>query len=609
MSYKSLQDCVVDLERSGHLIRIKEQVNPYLEMAEIQRRVFAAEGPALFFERVKGSPFPAVSNLFGTMERARFIFRHSLRKVEKLVTLKKDPLQFIAHPLKYSPAVITAYTMLPKKKQRASVLQNQTTIERLPQIQSWPGDGGPFITLPQVFSLPPGDQNIMHSNLGMYRIQLAGNQYRPNEQAGLHYQLQRGIGVHHAQAIREQKPLKVSIFVGGPPAHTFAAVMPLPEGLSELIFAGALNRRRFRYVWQDGFVCSAEADFCITGTVEQRLLPEGPFGDHLGYYSLRHPFPVLKVDMVYHRKNAVWPFTVVGRPPQEDTVFGKIIHEITAPLIPEQIPGLKTVHAVDAAGVHPLLLAVGSERYTPYRQRQPQELLTIANAALGFGQLSLAKYLFIAAQEDDRNLDVNDIRGFFRHLLSRIDWRRDVHFQTQTTMDTLDYSGGEINKGSKVVLAAAGAPMRKLAYKIPAGLNLPSGFSNPVTPLPGILLIQVRAYQGRSRCEDEIRELNKALTGTKEAHGFPLLVLVDDSAFAGQSLDNFLWVTFTRSDPAADIYGIGAFTDQKHWGCTGPLIIDARVKPHHPPVLESDPAVVKKVEQLAASGGSLHGIL
>src|SRR5207248_10765310 len=303
-------------------------------------------------------------------------------------------------------------------------------LDRLPQVQCWPSDGGAFITLPVVYTEDPDRPGFSRSNLGMYRVQLSGNQYEINREIGLHYQIHRGIGVHHAAAIRRGEPLRANIFVGGPPALTLAAVMPLPEGLPELAFAGALGGRRVRLVqarqgdMKPGLPIAADADFCITGTVDPALqLPEGPFGDHLGYYSLAHPFPVLNVEAVYHREGAIWPFTVVGRPPQEDTGFGQIIHELTGPVIPTVVPGVHAVHAVDAAGVHPLLLAVGSERYVPYAERRkPQELLTCANSILGQGQLSLAKYLFIAAREDDPALDVYDIPAFFRHMLERVDW-------------------------------------------------------------------------------------------------------------------------------------------------------------------------------------------
>jgi 4-hydroxy-3-polyprenylbenzoate decarboxylase len=440
------------------------------------------------------------------------------------------------------------------------------------------------------------------SNLGMYRVQLGGNEYAADREIGLHYQIHRGIGVHHAKAIQRGVPFRVNIFVGGPPALTLAAVMPLPEDLPELTFAGALGGRRVRLIAQGNCLpLAADADFCITGTVDPvKQLPEGPFGDHLGYYSLAHPFPVLNVEKVYHRKDAIWPFTVVGRPPQEDTSFGAIIHEITGPIIPTVVHGVHAVNAVDAAGVHPLLLAIGSERYAPYSpRRQPQELLTSANALLGQGQLSLAKYLLIVAREDAPDLDIHDIPRFLRHLLERVDWTSDLHFQTRTTIDTLDYSGHGLNQGSKVVIAAAGPARRKLATQILGDLRLPYGFRGPRVCLPGVL-----AVAGEGGADHFCDSWPQGAID-----GFPLIVIVDDSEFSARTLNNFLWVTFTRSNPAADIHGIGAFTAQKHWGCAGSLVIDARIKPHHAPPLLEDPAISRRVDALGAPGGPLHGII
>ncbi len=607
--YRSLSDVINDLDKTNQLLRIREEVDPNLQMAEIQRRVFAAGGPAVYYERVKGSPFPAVSNLFGTVERAEYLFRHTLKTVKTIIRLKADRQQLLRNLNHFSALPAAGLNALPLRVRPGSAGFIETTISALPQIKSWPNDGGAFITLPQVFSLPPGNRKLSKSNLGMYRVQLSGNSYKTDEQIGLHYQIHRGIGVHHSIARRKGEALKVSIFIGGPPAHTFAAVMPLPEGLPETAFAGVLAGRRFRYFEQDGFIISADADFIITGTIEDETLPEGPFGDHLGYYSLAHDFPVLKVHKVYHRPGAVWPFTVVGRTPQEDTIFGQLIHEMTGPMIPASIPGLKSVHAVDAAGVHPLLLAIGSERYVPYQKREPQELLTTANAILGFGQLSLAKYLFMVAQEDNPDLDIHDIPVFFRHFLERVRWERDLHFQTRTTMDTLDYSGIGLNKGSKVVIAAAGEVVRKLAHTPPQKINFPKEFTPSKVVLPGILALQAPAYKDKIQSEEDIARLAESLVQQPDLEGFPLIVLADDSAFLAGNINNFLWVTFTRSDPAADIYGAGSFTQDKHWGCHGPLIIDARIKPHHAPLLESDPQTVKSVDALAAPGKSLHGII
>ncbi len=595
-----MNDCVLDLEKHGHLKRIPFEVDPNLEMAEIHRRVYDAQGPALLFEKVKGSPFRAVSNIYGTTERTAFIFRNTLKKVQKVIELKADPMSFLKNPLKYAGAPFTAITALPMKTWSAPVLYGKTTIDQLPQIKSWKDDGGAFITLPQVMTLPPNDTNIMHSNLGMYRIQLSGNDYVTNEEIGLHYQLHRGIGVHHTEYNQSEEPFRCAIFVGGPPSHAFAAIMPMPEGLSELTFAGMLGGRRFRYVRKDGHVISADADFVITGIIRKgEKKPEGPFGDHLGYYSLTHDFPVMEVENVYHRKDAIWQFTVVGRPPQEDSSFGWLIHQLVEPLTSQEFPGIRDIHAVDASGVHPLLLAIGSERYMPFRERKPEEILTQANHLLGKGQTTLAKFVIIAADGDDPKLDTHEMPHYFNHVLERIDQTRDLHFQTRTTIDTLDYSGSGWNEGSKVVIACCGEKRRELKQELPAGFTLPGGFTTPIFVMPGVLAVQSPRFESDASYDEAARftqEMEK-YADYFEKH-IPLILLVDDSAFTAATLNNFLWVTFTRTNPSHDIHGIRAFIENKHWGCRGGLVFDARIKPHHAPELIRDEAVSEKVDRI-----------
>lgn len=613
MNYRSLRECVDDLERAGHLVRIETEIDPHLEAAEIQRRVFAAGGPAIYFANVKGCRFPMVSNLFGSRERVHFMFRKTLRAVERVVALKIDPMALISRPWEYPLAAKTALTMLPKRVRRGPVMECETTIDQLPQLVSWPNDGGAFVTLPQVYTEDPNKPGMMKSNLGMYRIQLSSPHHEANREIGMHYQIHRGIGVHHTAALERGESLPVNVFVGGPPAMTLAAVMPLPEGLPELLFAGALGGRRVPMARPKGGIgVYADADFCISGRVDpNKRKPEGPFGDHLGFYSLAHDFPVLDVERVYHRRDAIWPFTVVGRPPQEDTLFGEIIHEITGPILPTVLPGVQGVNAVDAAGVHPLLLAIGSERYTPYEPTErPMELLTQANAILGEGQLSLAKYLLIVNSQDDPHLSVHDIEGVFQHLLRRIDWRRDLHFQTCTTIDTLDYSGGRLNEGSKVVMAAAGPVKRDLPWELPGEVPLPDEFSAPHVAMPGVAVVQGPSISSdAARQESDMEKLCSAIDEHHPLYGYPLIVVADDSAFTARTLNNLLWVTFTRSNPASDIFGVGSFIQQKHWGCTGPLAIDARLKPYHAPPLVEDEAVTRRVDELGAPGGPLHGIL
>ena len=236
MSYESLESCLIDLEAHGHLIRIKEEIDPHLEMAAIHLRVYEAKGPALLFEKVKGSKFRAASNIFGTIDRSKFIFRDTLALVQKMIDVKGDPMKAIKHPLDNFKTGLAAIKALPlKNPSKQPIFYEEIKITDLPLIQHWPMDGGAFITLPQVYSEDIDAPGIMKSNLGMYRIQLTGNDYIPDKEIGLHYQLHRGIGVHQTKANKLGKSLKVSCFVGGPPAHTVAAVMPLPEGIASIV--------------------------------------------------------------------------------------------------------------------------------------------------------------------------------------------------------------------------------------------------------------------------------------------------------------------------------------------------------------------------------------
>ncbi len=612
MSYVSLEACLLDLEKNGHLIRIKEEVDPYLEMAAIHLRVYEAGGPALLFENVKGSRFRAASNIFGTIERSKFIFRDTFQLVQKLISLKGDPIKALKHPIDNMQVGLAALKALPLKNPVSKPIQyEEISIADLPLIQHWPMDGGAFVTLPQVYTEDPDQPGIMKSNLGMYRIQLTGNEYVLNKEIGLHYQLHRGIGVHQTKANAKGLPLKVSCFVGGPPAHSVAAVMPLPEGISEMTFAGVLGGRRFRYTYSDGFCLSTDADFVITGEVHPgENKPEGPFGDHLGYYSLQHAFPLMRVHKVFAKKNAIWAFTVVGRPPQEDTSFGELIHELTGAAIPQEIPGLREVHAVDAAGVHPLLLAIGSERYTPYTPtKQPAEILTIANHILGTGQLSLAKFLFITA-DDSQQLSTHNVQAFFEYIFERIDLTRDIHFHTHTTIDTLDYSGTGLNSGSKVVFAAYGEQRRQLCTEVPPVMKELRLFSKAALAMPGVVVLQASAFTTYELAQVEMEVLSQQLSWKKESFaGAVLIIVCDDATFTAENIRNFVWVSFTRCNPSHDIYGIDAFTENKHWGCHGPLVIDARIKPHHAPPVEKDPAVEKRIDSLFEKGGSLYRII
>ncbi|MBD5608580.1 MAG: UbiD family decarboxylase [Desulfovibrio sp.] len=612
MGYSSLQTCVADLLATGRLRVIDAPLDPDQEIPAVQRRAFVVGAPALLFANPKGCSFPLLANLFGTRERVNYIFRDALDNLKFLFQAKSEPAKIFGSPLKFLKSMLGARHLLPREEGAWETRGSVPALERvcaksdLPRLVSWPKDGGGFATLPLVYS----ENSRGKGNLGMYRVQLDGNEYEADE-AGLHYQIHRGIGAHHAEALAIGQRLPVHICVGGPPALSVAAVMPLPENISEILFAGYLAGGGVRIARKPRFNLPvfADCDFTIVGSIGTKTKPEGPFGDHLGYYSLKHDFPVLKIDKIFHRKDAIWPFTTVGRPPQEDTVFGDLIHELTAPLVNQVFAGIREVRAVDATGVHPLLLAIGEERYAPYEKKpKPRELLTSAFHLLGTTQTSLAKYLLIAGRA--AGLTVSDIPGFFRHILERTNFSTDLRSITGATCDTLDYSGSALNEGSKLIWACQFEKLRELGREIKDLPSLPAGYGNPRVVAPGVLAIGAPTHAApRGKQDEEIeKDLLVRLEKWRERDSFPLVVAVDDPDFCARSFDNFLWVTFTRSDPAVDVYGVRSRTDAKRWLCEAPLLIDARMKGHFAPILEEDPQVAKKVESLAKAGAPLAGL-
>lgn len=611
MGYSGLRACAEDLRKTGRLRVVDYPVDPYLEMAALQRRAFALGAPALLFTRPKGARFPMLANLFGTRERVNYIFRDTLDSLKGFFELIADPARILSSPRKALAASRLLIRAAPGRddfwetRGKPPVLAETRKLSDLPGLVSWAGDGGAFVTLPIVQS----EDSRGRANLGAYRVQLTGNDYNADE-IGLHYQINRGVGGHHAEALAAGRKLPVHVYAGGPPALAVAAVMPLPEGVSEIFFASLLAGEPIRAARIPGFALPVleRCDFLIKGVIGAETKPEGPFGDHLGYYSLRHPFPVMKVQGVWSAKDAIWPFTSVGRPPQEDTVFGDLIHELTAPLVAKTFPGVEEIRAVDEAGVHPLLLAIGRESYVPWEGHAiPRELITLGLKLLGSTQTSLAKYVIIAARAS--GLSVKDAEAFFAHVLARADFRRDLHFLTGVTQDTLDYTGDALNEGSKLIWTCAGETRRELAREIRDFPELPEGFFNPAVVAPGILALGAGETRGgRADGDSRIGELARRLGAWSQRDGFPLIVLVDDPVFCAASFANFLWLTFTRSDPGADVYGFAAEMRAKRWTCEAPLIIDSRLKPWQAPPLEEEEAVIKKLEKLAVNDGPLSGL-
>ena len=444
MAYSNLEACLLDLERNGQLLRIKEEVDPHLEMAAIHLRIHEQKGPAILFEKVKGSKFRAASNIFGTLERSEFIFRDTLPQVKKLIEIKIDPVAALKNPLAALSALPAAINALPKKNPISQpVTFEEIKISDLPLIKHWSMDGGAYVTLPQVYTEDADKPGIANSNLGMYRIQLTGNEYELDKEIGLHYQLHRGIGVHQTKANKKGMPLKVSCFVGGPPAHSVAAVMPLPEGLSEMNFAGVLAGKRFGYTYKDGFCLSTDADFVITGEVfPGENKPEGPFGDHTGFYTPMDRYPHFRITAITHRKKAIYPATVVGKPPMEDFWLGSASVRILLPVLKMNFPELVDL-ALPAEGVFHNLAFVSLKKQYPY------QAFKLMHGLWGAGQMMFTKIIVAV----DEHVNVHNTSEVLFYLGANVDPERDMIF-IKSPCDSLDHATSQPNVGSHVGIDA-----------------------------------------------------------------------------------------------------------------------------------------------------------
>ena len=570
------------LRREGELVEITAEVDPRLEAAEVHRRVIAAGGPALLFRRIRGSEFPAVTNLFGSARRVELAFGR--RPKELLARAAKLPETLLPPSLaglwghRDLLGVLTKVGL--RRSRTAPVLahvQRTPSLSRLPILTTWPKDGGPFITLGQVYTEHPGGKG---HNLGLYRLQVFDE-----ATTGMHWQIGKGGGFHHAEAERAGQALPAAVFLGGPPALILSAVAPLPENVGELLLASLLLGEKLPVVEADfsSLPLAAEAEFVLAGKVpagERRM--EGPFGDHYGYYSLAHEYPVFHVEAVAHRQQPIYPATVVGKPRQEDFFMGDYLQELLSPLFPVVMPAVRDLWSYGETGYHSLSAAVVHQRYK-------REALASAFRILGEGQLSLTKFLLVI----DRPCDLKDFRGVLMEVLKRCDFRTDLYVLGNLSMDSLDYAGPRINEGSKGILLGVGEPIRQLPAHMPA--SLPPGIEDARVFCPGCLVLQAPAFPKGIGPGQPAPDVAPLLSHTA-LDGWPLVVLTDDAARATRSVFNFLWTTFTRFEPAADLHGRRVSLIRSHPAFEAPVALDARIKPSYPEELFCDADTARKVE-------------
>lgn len=575
MKIKSTSEFVKELQIQNELLIIEEEVDPILELAEIQRRVVAKRGPAILFKNVKGSRFSVVTNLYGSERRMKIAFgEEPVRFIQKIATT-------IQHILPPTPAKIwdlrnIAFQALKvglKRVGSAPVLENTLdSLYELPTLMSWPKDGGRFVTLPLVYTESP---KTGKGNLGMYRIQI----YGPME-TGMHIQIHRGGGNHYYEAEKEGHFLPVHIYAGGPPALTIAAVAPLPEEISELILASLLLGEKLKIQKNTNvspLPVVADADFLIQGVIPPKIRkPEGPFGDHYGYYALKHDYPIVQVKRIYHRKNAIWPATVVGRPPQEDHWIAEYLQDLLSPLFPVVMPAVKKVWAYEESGVHSLAAAVVKERYQG-------EAFTGALRILGEGQLSLTKVLIIT----DQDVDLKNFRETFITVLERMNPITDLHIFANISQDTLDYTGPAVNQGSKAIFLGSGKKKNDLKTQFKGKLSN-SSFKNPKIPYPGTLVVSGPKYKLKDGVPVKLLK-------EKSIQDFLFVFLVDDSEDTIRSDHDFIWSVFTRFEPAGDIYASTKLI-RNHPAFYPPIVVDCRMKTWYPPLTEADSKTIRKVD-------------
>src|SRR5687768_7970148 len=559
--HRNLRSFLDLLRRENDLLTIKAEVDPYLELAEIHRRVIERGGPALLFQRVKGSTFPVVTNLFGTQKRIELAFG---KRPEEFVKEMVGVAETLIPP---SPAKLWRHRKLgfeflrlgTRAVSRAPVTENvirPAQFDRLAVITTWQEDGGPFITLPLVYTEHPVTKQ---HNLGIYRMQVYDA-----ETAGLHWQIQKGGGFHYQAAEQLGQPLPVTVFLGGPPALLVSAVAPLPENVPELMLASLLQGEKLKVTQPRDAAhrLIAEAEFALAGNApphERRL--EGPFGDHYGYYSLAHEYPVFHCEAIYHRRNAIYPATVVGKPRQEDFFIGDYLQSLLSPLFPLVMPGVRDLWSYGETGFHSLAAAVVSERYA-------REALMHGFRILGEGQLALTKFLILT----DSDINLPDFPRVLEHVLARVKWESDLFIFANTSMDTLDYTSGTVNKGSKAVLMGLGDAVRDLPREFRG--ELPNGISSAEVFCGGCLVVQGKPYL-------EDKEQAARLATETAFRDWPLVVLHDDASVAKSPTD-FLWSTWTRFEPAGDIHAAETTVVRHHLSYQAPIVIDARKKPSLP---------------------------
>ena len=447
MSYSGLSDFIVDLERKNELLRIKQFINPVLEITEITDRIVKSGGKALLFENT-GTDFPLLINAFGSDERmsialGRKTIDDAGIELEDLFKNVSYNNETFFQKLSTLPALIKLARLLPSRRKRKGLCQQKIYLNPdlgiLPVLKCWPYDGGRFITLPMVHTIHP---ETGASNVGMYRMQVLDK-----NTTGMHWQRHK-TGANHFEAWKKTgKRMPVSVALGGDPVYTYAATAPLPENINEYILAGFLRKKRVNMVkciTNDLYV-PEDADIILEGFVDpaEDLVWEGPFGDHTGFYSLADWYPKFHITCITHSTKAIYPATIVGIPPQEDAFIARATERIfLSPVRMTLQPEIEDFHMPDAGVAHNLVIVKINKTY-------PGQGMKVINSLSGAGQMMFTKYMIVVNGE----INIRNYSQLVTTVFANVDFSKDLLF-SHGPLDVLDHSSDSFSFGGKVGIDA-----------------------------------------------------------------------------------------------------------------------------------------------------------
>jgi 4-hydroxybenzoate decarboxylase subunit C len=582
MGFVDFQSYLKALEDAGELHRTKVEIDPAFELTEIARRAIREDKPALLVEHPKGSSYPLVINHFASEKRIELaLSKHPEQIGKELIHFLEQVFPPTLKVLLDNKPIVKQFLKARTKQVTSGISQENIEdpdLDALPIQACWPQDGGRFITYGQVITYDP--QNGKR-NIGIYRMQVFDKQT-----TGMHWQIQKGGGFHYYRAEQMGLDLGLAVALGTSPAFTLATIAALPEGIDEAMFAGFLQDRRIEFTKGKKIPINvpANAEFILEGIVptkERRM--EGPFGDHFGHYSAASEFPVFHLKAITHRRNPIYPATVVGKPPMEDKSLGNATQQMLGPLIKLIHKEVTDIWAYYEAGFHNLLVASIEQRYQ-------KEAIKAALGMMGTDQLSLTKCMILVST----GVNVKDWHAVLREIHDNFDPHYDFIMIPKVPLDTLDFTSYKMNLGSKMIIDATRKTNRHVESRLQRDRSMMTNVKSLDSSILDVNLVDdtfllVKVSSGG-------REIVEKLVHDSRLTGLPMLAAVSEDVDIHDK-ESYIWGVFTRFDCERDV----VFTEQKLAGISpiykGVIGIDATWKPGYPEPLVMKPEIVKLVDE------------